>query len=71
MKKQADYELKISIAQQTMYDKQGTGDDMFRPMKSNPFQKLTHQRENDNSFGLAGVRVVKGLSFAVKITINE
>ena len=71
MKNHADYEFKISIAQQTMYDKQGTADDMFRAMKSNPFEKLTNLRGNENSFGLSRVRVIKGLSSAVKITTNK
>ena len=71
MKNHADYEFKISIAQQTMYDKQGTADDMFRAMKSNPFEKLINLRGNENSFGLSRVRVIKGLSSAVKITTNK
>ena len=71
MKNHADYEFKISIAQQTMYDKQGTADDMFRAMESNPFEKLTNLRGNENSFGLSRVRVIKGLSSAVKITTNK
>ena len=71
MKNHADYEFKISIAQQTMYDKQGTADDMFRAMKSNPFEKLTNLRGNENSFGLSRVRIIKGLSSAVKITTNK
>ena len=69
MKNHADYEFKISIAQQTKYDKQVTADDMFRAMKSNPFEKLINLRGNENSFGLS--RVIKGLSSAVKITTNK
>ena len=71
MKNHADYEFKISIAQQTMYDKQVIADDMFRAMKSNPFEKLINLRGNENSFGLSRVRVIKGLSSAVKITTNK
>ena len=51
--------------------KQGSGDDMVRAMKSNSFSKLTNLRGNENSFELAEVRVIKGLSSAVNITINE
>ena len=58
MKNHADYEFKISIAQQTMYDKQGTADDMFRAMESNPFWK-TYQPEGKREF----LRIIESSSY--------